>query len=390
MNIRPWAASWLAVTLLGDGPVRAGANDLNAVSNTQSPVTGLSTNVPGESFLQRLWRAADLYQNDAAPFVQHVRLTGRFQLDYARVAKDDFEDFTIRRLRAGGRITFLRQFTLHAEVDLRPEEPELYGRITDAYLAWSPDPALTLTLGKHRARFTLDGSVSSTELLTVDRNNLANNLWFPQEYIPGISLSGRHQSWSWTLGLFSAGGDTREFGRFNAGVFLLGKLSRDFASQLGVRKAQLTLDAVWQERDRDNSYTRPLGEVVSLHFILEQGRWGLRGELAGGIGYGGQSDLWGAVLMPSFDLTPKLQAVARLTWLESRDLNGLRLARYEDQVVSGRGDAYREFYLGLNYSLYGHRLKLQTGVQYAEMLDRARDGGAYAGWAWTSGLRISW
>ena len=56
----------------------------------------------------------------------------------------------------------------------------------------------------------------------------------------------------------------------------------------------------------------------------------------------------------------------------------------------GRGDEYKELYLGANYYFYGHRLKLQTGVQFADMNDRANDGGAYSGVAWTTGLRVGW
>ena len=46
--------------------------------------------------------------------------------------------------------------------------------------------------------------------------------------------------------------------------------------------------------------------------------------------------------------------------------------------------------LGANYYFYGHKLKLQTGVQYADMNDTANDGGAYSGVAWISGIRVGW
>ena len=46
--------------------------------------------------------------------------------------------------------------------------------------------------------------------------------------------------------------------------------------------------------------------------------------------------------------------------------------------------------LGANYYFYGHKLKLQTGVQFADMNDRANDGGEYSGVSWTTGLRVGW
>ena len=44
----------------------------------------------------------------------------------------------------------------------------------------------------------------------------------------------------------------------------------------------------------------------------------------------------------------------------------------------------------MNYYLYGHKLKWQTGVQYATMQDKKNDGGEYNGWSVVSGIRISW
>ena len=70
--------------------------------------------------------------------------------------------------------------------------------------------------------------------------------------------------------------------------------------------------------------------------------------------------------------------------------NGVRLTRYENRVTAGRGDRYQDVYAGLNYYVHGHRLKAQTGLTYAHMRDRARDGGAYSGWTWTTALRLSW
>ena len=59
--------------------------------------------------------------------------------------------------------------------------------------------------------------------------------------------------------------------------------------------------------------------------------------------------MWGTQVMPYYDITDKLQAVGRYTYIESKDPNGIRFARYESRVVSGRGDKYNEVYLGLNY-----------------------------------------
>jgi len=58
--------------------------------------------------------------------------------------------------------------------------------------------------------------------------------------------------------------------------------------------------------------------------------------------------------------------------------------------VSGRADEVHEFFAGLNYYIYGHKLKWQNGIEYTTASDSANDGGAYDGWGFTSGIRLSW
>jgi phosphate-selective porin OprO/OprP len=284
-----------------------------------------------------------------------------------------------------------RKLTLHGEVELNPQERDpLYVRFTDLYAQWAHSGALAFTVGKQGVPFTLDGATSSKDLLTIDRSNLANNLWFPQEYIPGVSVSGRVAPWVYRAGLYSAGDANREFGEFNGGLVTLGVLGYDFGARLGVREALLTGNYVYQHPDPDNTFTRRFEQIVSVNFRVEDRRWGIRTDVSAASGYLGQSGMWGLTAMPFVNATEKLQFVGRYTFLDSEDANGVQLATYENRVVRGRGDEYNELYLGANYYVYGHRLKLQTGLQIAELEDRAGDGGAYSGVSWTSGLRIGW
>lgn len=347
------------------------------------------------SIYDKIWRYADWYHNEDNPVIQRFQFTGRFQLDYAFVDAEQGADheWDIRRFRLGGKAKVFHDFTLHAEVDIDAKEPvdgQVYQRMTDLYLAWSRSKSFTATVGKQSAPFTMDGSTSSKELLTLERNNLANNLWFPTEYFPGVTVSGQPGPWRYLAGIYSAGAANDVMGEFDGGVFALGTVGYDFAKDLKVKQAVLTANYVYNEPDSDSTGTRNLEDVVSINFNFYTGKWGFRTDVSAGAGSLGQSDLWGAMLMPYYNITDHFQVVGRYTFLNSADDNGLRLNRYETLVASGRGDQYNEFYLGLNYYLYGHKLKLQTGVDYAEMRDHAGDGGAYRGWGWTSGLRISW
>lgn len=346
-----------------------------------------------ESTYDKIWKFAEWYDDDSNPVVQRILFSGRYQHEYAAIDADegDLGEWNVRRMRLGPRITLFRTFTLHAEVELNPQEADpLYVRFTDFYAQWSPHGRFALTVGKQGVSFTMDGATSSKELLAIDRSNLSNNIWFPQEYMPGVSVSGRRAPWTYRGGVFSAGDANREFGEFNGGLFTLGALGYDFARPLGMKEALLTGSYVYQHPDSDNTFTRQLEHIVSVNFKVDATRWGARSDLSAAAGYLGQSDLWGLMAMPFFNITSKLQFVGRYTLVKSDDPNGVRLATYESRVVPGRGDRYDELYLGGNYYFYGHKLKLQSGVQIADMNDRAADGGAYSGVSWTTGLRVSW
>ena len=363
------------------------------VSQTPAAPAQAASGREGSTY-DKVWKAfTEWYVNDSNPVVQKVLFSGRFQHEFAVLDADEGDDdeWNTRRMRLGPRLTLFRTFTLHGEVELNPQETDpLYVRTTDLYLQWSRSGRLAVTVGKHGVPFTMDGSTSSKELLAIDRSNLTNNIWFTYEYIPGASISGRLAPWTYRAGVYSAGEANREFGEFNGGTFTLGMLGYDFAKSLGVNEALLTGTYVYQNPDARNTFTQRLEHIGSINFKFEADRGGVAPDVSTASGYLRQSDLWGLMAMPFVNITDKVQLVGRYTFLDSDDLNGVRLGTYENRLVSGRGDRYNELYLGASYYFYGHKLKLQSGLQVADMNDRANDGGAYSGVAWTTGLRVGW
>jgi phosphate-selective porin OprO/OprP len=346
------------------------------------------------SIYDKIWQQfTTIYDDSSNPVVQRVLFTGRFQHEFAAIGADqgDHDEWNTRRLRVGPRVTLLRNFTLHVEAELNPQEMDpLYMRLTDAYLQWTPGARLVLTAGKHSIPYTMDGATSSKELLAIDRSNLTNNIWFTQEYLPGVSVAGRVSPWVYRLGVYSSGTANKEFGEFDGGAATLAVAGYDFGKRLGVKEALLAANYVHQNENVNNTFTRQLKNILSVNFRLETDRWGVRSDLSTATGYLRQSDLWGVMAMPFVNLTGRLQLVGRYTFLSSDDPNGVQLGTYENRVVGGRGDEYNELYAGANYYFYGHRLKLQSGVQFVDMNDRAGDGGEYSGASWTTGIRIGW
>jgi len=346
-----------------------------------------------QSNLDQLWDRAIWTASSNDTLVQRAQFTGRMQVDLPFLDSNigNHSDLTVRRFRAGGKLFLPHKITLHAEAEFEPEQADpFFKRLTDTYLMWSLDPRFELIVGKQSAPFTMDGQTSSKELLAIDRSALANNLWFPEEYIPGITMSGRQQNWRYLTGLYSSGEANRGFGDFSGGRFWLASIGHDFLGGLDTKEALIRVNYVHNQPDTANTFTRQLKNIASINFSYANKEWGVRADVSAAEGYLGQPNLIGLMLMPFYNLTDKWQLVGRLTRVESEHDNGVRFGRYESALTGSRGDRYNEAYLGVNYYIYGHKLKIQSGMQYAHMRDRADDGGRYSGWSWTSGLRVSW
>ena len=89
-----------------------------------------------------------------------------------------------------------------------------------------------------------------------------------------------------------------------------------------------------------------------------------------------------------FGKNDPLQLTMRYQYVNSSEDNGLHLQRrYEEKVTVGEGDNYHALYAGLNYYIYGQKLKLMLGGEFASMDDHANDGGDYRGWTWFGAIR---
>jgi len=340
-----------------------------------------------------IWDAAVLHEDDKADVFNELKIVGRFHVDNYVLDSDIAEesDLLIRRARVGASATLFKKMEVTAQVDLNLEGGgPVYNRLTDAYVAWTFSDAAVVTVGKQSVEFTMDGRTSSNRLLTIDRSNVSNNFWFPNEYLPGVSLQGDAGPWNYQLGLFSAGEDDGEFGNFKGGQVVIAGIGRDVSSLVGNKQTLIRVDYVHNEPDPQSNSVRPFEHIVSTVARFDQGGWGMSGGLVLARGYPGQSDAWGSEVLSWVDLSEKFQLVGRYSFLDSEENNGLRLARYENVATSGRGDRYHEVYGGVNWYIYGHKLKLQSGLTYANMRDRAGDGGRYDGITWTTGLRVSW
>ena len=150
---------------------------------------------------------------------------------------------------------------------------------------------------------------------------------------------------------------------------------------------------------------------------ITKGRFGLTTDILYGFGFEGtvdqagvakainQSDVFGVSLIPSYYVADGLQLVGRFQWATGGDAtpkNGSTPAssnlglpgRYEKWAPNTiqNGETYTSFYLGLNYYIYGHKLKLMNGIEYSIMdggLAKKGQTSSYDGYTFYSGLRFS-
>jgi len=342
-----------------------------------------------------VWGLATLYKNKDNPYIQEFSLLGRYHGQYWTLDGDqnNEDDWDHRRFRYGAKMVFLHDFEFKFEAFGDLNVDDWYSGFTELNVAWKPNEQFNLQVGKQKAKYSLDFSTSSREILTIERNILINNLGI--DFQTGASISGKQGKWSYYAGAFS--NDVRdsdstqlEFGDLDGGWSYIASLAYDVKEQLGTEKGVVRLDYIHMQHDDDllepDEFLTRFDDSLALSLNVKQGKWGLITE--GLWASGDNGDIWGFYVMPTYDITKKLQAVARYTHGGSGD-DLLRPGRYEREFNgNASGEEYNAGYLGLTYYICGHKLKLMTGIEYAEMDGGAGGVGDFEGWTWTSGLRL--
>ena len=338
-----------------------------------------------------LWDKVVLFEGDEKSIIDKFALTGRLQADYHSFENDinglSEDDSQWQRFRFGFKMSLLDGITLHSEANMNLNQPEpLYRNLTDTYLSWSTDSGVKIKLGKQSAPFTLHGSTSSKKLYTLERGKIARNIWFTNEYFTGISFSGSRDNWDYLAGIYSSDEGPEFDEAFDYGKFGLLSLGYNFQESEYFDNSLIRFDLMVQEEDA-LSPTPDHKNAFSIVTKLNKGKFNFWGDLSFSNGYDSQSDVWGIQLMPFYDFSNKLQGVFSYTYVESDDPLDVDVTRYE-RDLAGRGDEMSEYFFGINYFFYGHKLKWQNAFQYTEMDNLGSK--VYEGWGYTSGLRISW
>jgi phosphate-selective porin OprO/OprP len=323
----------------------------------------------GSNLAERVSDLGLVYRNQDHPIVQEFWALGRYHGQYhvtdGSAGNDDgWED---RRFRAGFQARLFNNLTVHAQAisgsDFEPD----YAGFTELWVNWEFSDALTLTVGQQKHRFTHDRNVSSRYIQTLERSQIVN--MFAADYTPAITLSGRVRGWQYYGGIFSnsTGSDWDAMTAFDSGSSLLLTATRDVGRLFELTSAHLNFSLVHSDADDTATALNHFEHGLASALILTDGPASLVTELIVGLD-AAEGDAYGIYAQPGYFLTRKLQIVGRLQLNFSDEEQGLTpQRRYEVPAGLPAGDRYRALYAGMNYHFADHRLKLLTGLEYAEM-----------------------
>ncbi len=383
---------------------------IDSPAHDERVATGLLVGkLEGETTADRARSALVLYKNDEHPWLYSAALLTQLQLQYAHGSSsagkfgtadwpDDLSwgDIEVRRFRLGLKAEFAGGLSLFNLTDLHPNFSNgFYKRFPELYLTWTRDDALALSIGKCELKFNREQEYLSTQFPVFERTAVGNMVYGGELTGIWVKGSGVGTGWLYSVGLFSNDRQD-EWSRFGgAGAITVSKIGYDYTEHAGVDLAIARLE--WLHNTKPgfrNSNSNPASPLFSNAFALsnemEKGPLSLTAEVLLAEGSGSQADVAAISHMTRWKVKPKIELINVLEAAGSRDGSGIRLpTRYEalaPDVDVPFGSRWHSGYLGVNYYIDGHALKLMTGALYSRMSGRA--DGPIEGWTWLAGMRL--
>lgn len=379
-------AAFAGASALVAGSAVAG-DDCKAVVCDKAPV------VEKPWTICNLFDNSTLYENDSNPFLQELALIGRYQgqwysSDSNHGSDTDWEN---RRWRAGIKAKFLHDFEFDGQFNLKTDfhsDDRFIEDVEEVSIKWEATKDFYVQVGKFKPKVTNEWSTSSRNILTFERSLLVEQV--RPEKLGGVAVGGKVGDFSYDLGIFEGAiDDDWTLPDFNGGISVLAKVGYKVTES-----TKVGFDYFYADQDKESLASGGVEEyqnVFSLNSTSQFGKFGLITDLifATGTDDKHHSDAFGVVIMPTYEITEKLQAVFRYQYASADSSEGLRLrSRYERPAVndgfSTYGDGYNAFYLGANYRICKDKLKLMAGVEYATMSGPAD----YSGWTYMTGIRM--
>ena len=311
-----------------------------------------------------------IYKDESNPILQEFWLLGRYhgQYHWSDGSAGQDEGFETRRHRLGFQARLLEKLSIHAQMVSGSDFEPFYNGFTELWAQWAFSEEIALTIGQQKHRFTHDRNVSSRYINYLERSMLTN--MFGADYTPAVTLLGRIDKITYYTGLFSnaTGTDMGEaFTDLNSGYSFLAAAYYDLGKSLGTDTAQIHFTYLHSDANENATNLNRFDNGISSALILTKGSTAMVTEVTAGLG-SEDGDAVALNFQPSYFLTDNLQIVGRYQLAGSNNSVGLNpQRRYERPAGLPSGDLYQAAYVGLNYHIAKHRLKLMTGLEYATM-----------------------
>ncbi len=311
-----------------------------------------------------------LYKGDDNDVLQELWLLGRFHGQYYSTnsnagGKNDYET---RRFRLGGQARIFKKMAFHLQMIGGTDIDPFYDGFSELWTQWTFSRELIFTIGQQKHRFTHDRNVSSRYHNYLERGMLTN--MFNANYSPALTLSGNINSLDYFTGIFSnsTGPNMHQaFTDLDSGYSYLATAYYNLGKVLNSDACYIYSSFIHSEVNAKATTLDRFKNGISTALILTDGASSLISQITSGVS-SKDGNAVGINIEPGYFVSNEFQLVGRYQLAGSNAKDGLLpQARYEQEVNIPSGKSYQAGYLGINYYLAKHRLKLMTGVEYSLM-----------------------
>ncbi len=326
----------------------------------------------------------DLYEGDG--FIKSVSLVGRYHGQYIDSTEDDgltrnaAEFWQHRRFRLGLDVRFGDGYKFFAEANLANNPGLIQNRVLDNwqdfYIQKKWDDQY-VTVGKQKLKNTREDTMSSKKIKTIERSQIVNEVagQRPWGAVYGFKAAGAsHELGAWLNGAgpgSGAGSSGKNWPDFDTRGAASYRFSKDISDE-----STFFFDYVYTNNSSgqanargnaavglDSAYEHALSFGTENDFgrlnLLTDLIFGFNRESGGPIPSG--DDTWGLVILPSYEITDKLELVGRYAYMASG--REQRTQRFGSRQWV---EDYHTFYVGLQYFICGENLKLMAGYEWAD------------------------
>ena len=332
--------------------------------------------------------AQDSIVRPASRGIESLSIRGRVQTQAGYVdaknddGSDDYSTLEVRRARIGLTGTLADNVRAQVEANVVPGS-DLSMR--SAFIQWREHKPAYVKVGMDKPLSSIEENTSSAAIMTIERS-LINSLVAAPGPLTGVAVDGVHSMLGVSSLLVYGAGVYTDTENRNASQedskYLLNAMAGLKLDELvGEGNSLLVRASFLTSDDPGGKVGGKFDDVIIGGAQLGLGGFGLQGEYF--LGDKDGNEIKGFYVMPSFDITEKLQLVARYEQAKSDKAKGIQApSRYARSVPSlssvkddegdtiadpSKGDDYRSLYVGVNYHIAGNGHKLMLGVDAAEL-----------------------